>query len=172
MANWARIQRALNQPLEQEWVISPKPNTIQVGVKGTTSSYVVTIDYYPRCTCPDFMTRSNRCKHIYFVLLKTCMSGIRDPVISEKRLTTGTRIELIKRANSFNEKQTEDKNVEMKTNEECPVCMEHIEDVEVTYCKKGCGNRFHANCIKAWIRVMIKQDSRPSCPMCRSFWKE
>ena len=32
--------------------------------------YNVTIANRPHCTCPDFYLRRNRCKHIYFVLMR------------------------------------------------------------------------------------------------------
>jgi hypothetical protein len=89
------------------------------------------------------------------------------------RIPTSVRIDLIKRA-EIGEERTMERGeiVEKKTNKECPVCLEEVGDLETLYCKKGCGKKFHDNCIRSWIRVMVRQDMRPSCPMCRSFWKE
>ena len=40
-------------------------------VLGSTGNvYSVKIKKEPECSCPDFITRNKRCKHIYFILIK------------------------------------------------------------------------------------------------------
>ncbi|KAM3144374.1 hypothetical protein pb186bvf_003538 [Paramecium bursaria] len=54
----------------------------------------------------------------------------------------------------------------------CPICQDNLMCNEATtYCKKQCGNNFHAKCMKVW--VVQKQASGKQeigCPMCRADW--
>ena len=54
------IQPEPDYPYERQYLI--------MGNSGNT--YTVTISNQPTCTCPDHTTRGNRCKHIYFVLIR------------------------------------------------------------------------------------------------------
>ena len=50
-------------------IISSTDNEYQVS--GTTGNiYLVTLDKITTCTCPDYIKREKKCKHIYFVKMK------------------------------------------------------------------------------------------------------
>ena len=50
--------------------------------------YNVTISHRPKCTCPDFYLRGNRCKHIYFVLIRIMnIDNVTDKYYSDDDLT-------------------------------------------------------------------------------------
>ena len=52
---------------------SPKIKNFQrefIIMGSTGNIYNITIKDTPMCTCPDYVKRGNRCKHIYFVLVK------------------------------------------------------------------------------------------------------
>ena len=53
-------------PPEEEYPY--ERNYLIMGNSGNT--YTVTISNEPSCTCPDYTSRGNRCKHIYFVLIR------------------------------------------------------------------------------------------------------
>ena len=62
-----RKNRGLTQKL---FIIESKSDYDYVIMGSTGNVYDVTISNIPTCTCPDFTTRGNRCKHIYFIMMK------------------------------------------------------------------------------------------------------
>jgi hypothetical protein len=51
---------------------------------------------------------------------------------------------------------------------DCAVCTERLnKEDDVTFCKNGCGNNFHAYCIDGWKGSQI---GPTTCPMCRRTW--
>jgi hypothetical protein len=84
-----------NEPEPAKIVVKPQvvERTIierKFDLCGTTNNiYTVIITDKPTCTCPDHMQRKNRCKHIFFILVKV-MKVSRDnedkPVYTEAEL--------------------------------------------------------------------------------------
>lgn len=67
---YVRKQRGSTQPLYLiETLDSTEMYEKSYSVMGSTGNvYTVTIKHTPECTCPDYTTRGNRCKHIFFIL--------------------------------------------------------------------------------------------------------
>ena len=45
---------------------------------------------------------------------------------------------------------------------------EHEEERDILWCKARCGVNFHGQCLRPWL----ERSSRPTCPTCRSTWKD
>ncbi|KAJ4365598.1 hypothetical protein N0V83_008218 [Neocucurbitaria cava] len=58
----------------------------------------------------------------------------------------------------------------------CPVCHERLHPTldDITFCSAKCGKNMHLKCMKAWRKrsQAEKPRRRPTCPMCRSYWKQ
>ncbi|AYV76810.1 MAG: SWIM zinc finger protein [Barrevirus sp.] len=68
-----------------------KDGTRSYTVTGSTGKqYNVEINEHPCCSCPDFVSRGSRCKHIYFVLKKSLN-------VSDKELDTFVLKKVVKR---------------------------------------------------------------------------
>lgn len=153
-------------------------------VMGTTGNvYMVTINESPSCTCPDYVTRAKRCKHIYFVLtrimkVRTEQEDIEKypndvlrnmfdsiPIITESLRVDATKL------NKFKElKKNKNGEVKMrKIMEEdmCPICLMELDDSEdLVYCKYSCGNSIHKECFDMYNlkKTEIK------CILCQNLW--
>lgn len=158
-------------------------------VMGSTGNvYHVTIREYPTCTCPDFMTRMRRCKHIFFILIKVMKIKNSDqeeyyddellemfkniPQITENLVADSVIKEKYKRINSIDEKEEEnekDEKVKKKSIDDiCPICLENLDNgQDVDYCKYSCGKQIHKLCFKMWCKK-----NQPTCVFCRGEWTE
>lgn len=149
---------------EQEYVIM-----------GTTGNvYKVHICNNPTCTCPDFTQRNNRCKHIYFVLLR-----IMKVTDSDKKTYDDNDLvimfnnipEIVSALfvdNDIRKKYVElnPKNITMKDDDVCPICLDDIYNgQDIDYCKTQCGKCVHIECFNMWSK-----NKDPVCVMCKASW--
>src|SRR4051812_7854048 len=67
-----RKSRGVNQNLYIiEAIATDDEYSRQFAVMGSTGNvYTVTIKGSPTCTCPDYILRKRRCKHIFFILIR------------------------------------------------------------------------------------------------------
>lgn len=155
-------------------------------VMGSTGNiYDVTIKDEPECTCPDYLTRGNRCKHIYFILIRVMKALNEDQdvyskkdlqemfenipnimkniVIDDKLKTTYDKL---KQTNKLNGKQ-EPSNVDQRdTDDMCPICLDDLENGdELDYCKFSCGKPIHKVCYGMWTKKHPK-----NCVFCKASW--
>ena len=135
--------------------------------------YNVTISHRPKCTCPDFYLRGNRCKHIYFVLIRIMnIDNVTDKYYSDEDLTDMFRnIPPIAQNLMYKGSDVEineGKEVEQKFEEGdiCPICLDPLENgKELDFCRYSCGKTIHSKCFSMWVK------SKGSiCVFCRAQW--
>lgn len=148
-------------------------------VMGSTGNvYEVTIKNKPTCTCPDFITRERRCKHIYFILVKVMATMDEDkkeytkmdlqymfnniPNITNNLIVNNqlknTYMKL-KQSKIVNRKDTDDL---------CPICLDDLNDAnddEIDYCKYSCGKCVHKICYGMWTKKHAA-----TCVFCNAEW--
>ncbi len=187
--SFLRKQRGKTQSIFLiETIIDDKELERKYVVMGLTGNiYNVTIKNAPECTCPDFITRGNRCKHIYFVLIRVMKTKNEDKNIYNKKelydmfnnipnimgnLIINDELrntyEKLKQENKLNSVSNgEIKNVDQKgTDDLCPICLDELENGdELDYCKYSCGKGIHKICYSMWT----KQHST-NCVFCRASW--
>lgn len=139
--------------------------------------YTVTIKREPTCTCPDFETRGNRCKHIYFILIRIMKVAPdkedKEEFTKEELLSMFTNIPKVtnnlivdknykKKYKDFSKKGT---TVGKKdTDDLCPICLDELENGEdLLFCEYSCGKSVHNGCFDMW-----KKFHTPVCVYCRS----
>ena len=135
--------------------------------------YNVTMSHRPKCTCPDFYLRGNRCKHIYFVLIRIMnIDNVTDKYYSDDDLTDMFRnIPPIAQNLMYKGSDVEineGKEVEQKFEEGdiCPICLDPLENgKELDFCRYSCGKTIHSKCFSMWVK------SKGSiCVFCRAQW--
>ena len=155
-------------------------------VMGSTGNvYNVIINNKPICTCPDYATRKNRCKHIYFILLRIMRTEnedqteysnvdllnmysnipqiinnfIIDPIIKIKYNN-------IKNSDNNNNNNNNNKIILKPTDDICPICLDDLENgSELDFCKNSCGKSLHKDCFMMWIK-----SKGATCIFCRANW--
>ena len=148
-------------PFERSYVI--------MGNSGKT--YTVTIAHKPRCTCPDFKSRSSRCKHIFFVLIRIMnIENFKDRTYSEEELTEMFKNipEVAKNLIYQGELPTQQEEVNQKFDKDdiCPICLDPLENgKELDYCKYSCGKTIHKKCFTMW-----EKSKGGICVFCRGKW--
>lgn len=170
--------------------VPPTIETINISrsyiIMGSTGNiYTVTIKKDPTCTCPDYVTRANRCKHIYFVLIRVMNTNEdKDTYSSTDLVKMFANSLLITDGIEANTeiKQTYDKlkqgnglsikpkfQVNSKGLDDlCPICLDDLENGdELDYCKYSCGKPLHKNCFSMWIKV-----KKSVCVYCKQNWYE
>lgn len=154
-------------------------------IMGSTGNiYEVNIKSKPECSCPDFVTRHNRCKHIYFTLIRimkvspenedkysfsssdldTMFESIPD-ITNNLMISTNfkTKYDKLKDKLGANEKKEATKK---DTDDVCPICLDDLENGEnLEYCKYHCGKPVHETCFKMWTKYHT-----PICVYCRGSW--
>lgn len=149
-------------------------------VRGSSSNiYYVTIKNIPECTCPDYLTRSNRCKHIYFVLIRVMkVTDVDKKMYDDDELKimfknvpaimSNLIVSAELKLKYENIKNNDEKKVEKKeTDDICPICLDDLENGEqLDFCKYSCGKHIHMQCHKMWT-----QNKTPTCVFCRSDWE-
>lgn len=184
----ARKERGKTQTIFLiETVIGDKDYERTFIVRGTTKNiYSVTITNKPKCTCPDHVKNRNRCKHIYFVLLRIMrinnedeieytneelimmfdnMPDILRTVIIDPELKK--KYDLLKENNKLLLDPNKKNKVAKKDTEDmCPVCMDDLENgEELDHCKHSCGKNIHKMCFNMWV------NNRPrNCIFCGNPW--
>jgi hypothetical protein len=151
-------------------------------VMGTTKNvYTVTIKKEPECTCPDYITRFNRCKHIYFILRR--IMNVGEEIEDNKTYKKTQLKEMINNMpelmgelivnNSIKDKYRKMncckkyEKVEMKDLDDlCGVCFDDLDNGEkIDYCKYSCGKPIHIDCYN-----MISKNNGYKCIFCRNNW--
>jgi len=181
--DYTRKHRGKSQPLYLVDVIANDSlYEKQYSVMGSTGNvYTVTIKTNPTCTCPDYTTRFNRCKHIYFILLRVMKCD--EDYVDEDSYTNSELLEMFthipkithnlvvddKKKQLYN--QLKDKKVskvdQRDTDDACPVCLDELENgEELDYCKYSCGKPIHKVCYSMWIK---KQPA--NCIYCKASWE-
>ena len=133
--------------------------------------YNVTINHRPNCTCPDYIQRGNRCKHIYFVLMR--IMNIDN--YSERSYSNEELEEMFlnippvaKNLMYEGEKPKEEKEVDQKfeKGDICPICLDPLENgKELDFCRFSCGKTIHKKCFSMWERT-----KGSICVFCRANW--
>ena len=154
-------------PPEEEYPY--ERNYLIMGNSGNT--YTVTISNEPSCTCPDYTSRGNRCKHIYFVLIR--IMNIYD--YTEEYYTDDELAQMFlnipqvaKDLMYQGERPTEQKEVNQKFEKDdvCPICLDPLENgKELDYCKYSCGKTIHKKCFSMW-----EKSKGGICVFCRGKW--
>lgn len=148
-------------PFERSYVI--------MGNSGKT--YTVTIAHKPRCTCPDFKSRSSRCKHIFFVLIRIMnIENFKDRTFSEEELLAMFKNipEVAKNLIYQGELPAQQEEVNQKFDKDdiCPICLDPLENgKELDYCKYSCGKTIHKKCFTMW-----EKSKGGICVFCRGKW--
>ena len=140
-----------------------------MGNSGNT--YKVTIAKKPNCTCPDYRTRRNRCKHIFFVLIRIMnINNFTDRQFSEEELVDmfSNIPDIPQNLIYQGERPEEPKAVNQKFDkgDVCPICLDPLENgKELDYCKYSCGKTIHKKCFSMW-----EKSKGGVCVFCRAQW--
>ena len=141
----------------------------------TGNEYKVRIQKEPTCTCPDYIMRGNRCKHILFIL-----ENIFDEYQSGENYYDEVdvdfmfdeipeRIKLMYEKNLNIEKR---KNMDfalsnINNDEICPICFQKIKNgKKIDKCLFGCGQEIHFDCLNKWHKF----HNIKNCPYCKVHW--
>lgn len=151
-------------------------SNITFDVMGTTGNIykIKIIKKNVTCNCPDFMHNKNTCKHIYYILCKVFKKSYKD-VIEKKysknnlenileTLSIGKNYANIKLLEKYSKLKNIKKKeiIQKEITDNCPICFDKLDNIfEITYCKYGCGNNFHIECINKWL---LKNNN---CVYCR-----
>ena len=133
--------------------------------------YNVKISNFPTCTCPDFRTRHNRCKHIFFVLIRIMnISNYTDREYTDEELSEMfMNIPPIARNLVYEGENNEEQKVVKQKFEKgdiCPICLDELENgKELDYCKYSCGKTIHKKCFSMW-----EKSKGGVCVFCRGKW--
>lgn len=154
-------------------------------VCGSTGNiYQVTIAENPSCTCPDNSKNNNRCKHIYFILMKVMKTEDEDesqyspedlqvmfnniPVITNQLMADNNIRTIYDKLKISNGLVHKEKDITKKGSDDlCPICLDELDNGEdLDYCKFSCGKQLHKLCFSMWI----KQKKEPICVYCKAHW--
>jgi len=134
--------------------------------------YNVTISNVPNCTCPDFMHKNRRCKHIYFVLMRIMnINNYKERYFSDEQLeemflnVPPVAQNLIYVGEKVN---NEEKEVEQKFDKDdiCPICLDPLENgKDLDFCRYSCGKTIHKKCFSMWEKT-----KGSICVFCRAEW--
>lgn len=146
-------------------------------IMGSTGNvYTVTIDEKPTCTCPDHKSRHNRCKHIYFVLIKIMgVTEIDKSSYSKKDLfdmfknippvtdLLKVSADLKNKYNQLLDTTSADKSKDI--DDFCPICLDELNNgEELLTCKSHCGRHVHKDCFSMYN----KNGKRSKCIYCKN----
>ncbi|AYV84670.1 MAG: hypothetical protein Hyperionvirus33_13 [Hyperionvirus sp.] len=173
----ARKQRGIAQKLYLVETLEIKDEDVRkyVIMGSTGNVYTVTISNCPNCTCPDYMMRFVRCKHIFFVLIR--IMKVEPGAVNKKKYLEGelkimfSNIPEITKVLCVSSKAKE-KYVKLaggvveKSDDVCPICLDDIKNgEEYEYCKAECGKCVHKGCFAMWC---LKSEAK--CLVCGSQW--
>ena len=128
----------------------------------TGNAYTVIIQPVPKCNCPDFTIRGNRCKHVYFTILKilrlsqdfACKVYYSDedlemmvgklshvPTLLVVNKSIRNKLEILRGNPSPVEKKS--------TDDLCLICMDELDNGDpLIYCEYSCGKPIHKECFE------------------------
>ena len=167
-----RYERALQQKI---YLLNTEEHneSMDFDVRGSTNNiYNIKLDKINcTCTCPDFQTRNNICKHILFIIAKIGeettiannlfnFNNIYDENIYTIIIQSiKNRLNKIRKERNKKNKKKKDNIVCSKKDEICCICFEELNND--LYHEKNCNNYFHNTCIDKWLQ------NKDSCPLCR-----
>jgi hypothetical protein len=162
---------------------------------GTTGNiYTVTINTSPVCTCPDHTQRKNRCKHIFFILIRVMKVGMEkedkleyeDNELEEMfqnmpthmtDIQSGVKADstMLSRYSNLKVRSNKDGTVKKQriTDEtRCPVCLDLLCETKdpTSYCKYGCGTVVHNECATMYNDHRKKTGYQEICFVCQKKW--
>ena len=168
-----RKNRGLTQKL---FIIESKSDYDYVIMGSTGNVYDVTISNIPTCTCPDFTTRGNRCKHIYFIMMKI-MKVIND---DREEYSDDDIAQMVLNKNlnplfyindKIKEKYTKiisnmGSSLAKGVDDLCPFCLDDIDNgEEYEFCKQECNKCVHIECFNMWCKK-----NEAICVFCKKPW--
>ena len=56
--------------------------------------------------------------------------------------------------------------------DECPICYEAMTEEGLVWCKRGCGQSVHGECMDAWKASLVAGGNLVRCTMCRGRWED
>ena len=168
----ARIDRALSQSMFLMHAEMLDLETYLFHVEGTTGNeYVVTLSNDTvSCTCPDFLERGYRCKHIYFLLYRALgfPSRVHPPRASIVNRAKQFFLQRSGASDSSGNQPRKEKNADrVQTRpyigQPCAVCLEDLtKESTVFTCTTSCGNSIHSACFDHW------RTKNQTCVFCRA----
>ena len=168
----SRISRALTQRMYLLHCGDETPKgKIAFTVEGSTSNtYLVELKKVGcACSCKDFETRGQICKHIIFILVRVAKMPLEtmcsDPnlfVLSDELKTA------IKKATNPTPVTVAD-TLEPRQTNECGVCYEDftVKDQDLQKCTT-CSKVLHGACMQLWIASCMGSGNLCTCPYCRA----
>mgnify|MGYP000990748254 CR=1 FL=1 len=148
-------------------------------VMGSTGNvYRVEISETPTCTCPDYVQRKCRCKHIYFILLR--IMKISKEMEDKQKYSNDELVTMFQNIPNITNNLIVGENIKKiyikKKNPEllkkskddlCPICIDDLENGEdLDFCKGSCGKYIHVECFSMWC----KSRGIKTCVYCRANW--
>jgi hypothetical protein len=188
---------------DSEHEIQTKKKTVQAlnllerkfDLCGTTGNvYTVTINKSPLCSCPDHTQRKNRCKHIFFILVRIMKVSTEnedkleyDDVDLEDmfdnmpthmtEIQSGAKADssMLNKYSKLNVKTNKDGTVKPQRitgDSRCPVCLDNLKGSTepVSHCKYGCGSIVHNECAKMYNAHRKKTGYHAICFVCQKRW--
>ncbi|CCI10940.1 unnamed protein product [Albugo candida] len=183
----SRIEQTLHTTMYL--VQTSGPTSFVVQERNNDRKFKVYIGTLQSCSCGD----AEICIHILFVMLKVLRVPREMPILWQKSLID-SEIDLVlggnykqkanpnytsheflrkkKRIESTLSPDTE--NVarhELALGEVCAICQEEMLETEpLTFCRKGCGNNFHIECMRVFGESRKQSKESIICPLCRKDW--
>jgi hypothetical protein len=151
----------------------PEEKVVMAGSTGNV--YTQRICNVPTCDCPH-AKKGNQCKHIVYVMLRVLKApedvGYQLALTSQELRDLFKNAAPIPSADSTDTTSTTTEDGNRKPIEgECPICYTDFEPAKepIVYCKTGCGNNVHRDCMQSW---MTAKAGKATCPYCRAQWAE
>ncbi|KAG3195155.1 hypothetical protein PC128_g8704 [Phytophthora cactorum] len=180
-----RIEQTLNTTMYLMQTTGPTSYVIQE--QNCDKKHKVLIGPLQTCSCGT----ADICIHILFVMLKVLRVPATTPVVWQKSLSDSEIETLLrggyreqsrpapkqymkKRKEVFTASEPEDADVDrhkLVEGEVCAICQEDMDDNQpITFCRKGCGNNFHIECMKVFGESRRQSKENIICPLCRQDW--
>ncbi|KAF2872599.1 hypothetical protein BDV95DRAFT_606191 [Massariosphaeria phaeospora] len=154
----------------------PEEKVVMAGSTGNV--YTQHIGLTPSCDCPHAKKR-NQCKHILYVMLRVLKAP--EPIAYQLALLSSELRSVFQHAAPIPDaKPTADASSAADADAadsnrkaiegECPICYTDFEpgSEAIVYCKAGCGNNVHRDCMNSWIAA---KHGNATCPYCRTKWE-
>ena len=158
----------------------------EYSIMGSTGNvYNVIIKKEPECSCPDYQSRGNRCKHIYFTLIrimKVTPTNEDKPVFTKidlmsmftnipnvtNNLTVDDNYKKKYRNYIKNNFDPSTGIVQKSIDDLCPICLDDLGNGEkLDYCKYSCGKPIHELCFSMWAKFHPN-----NCIYCQKSWNK
>ncbi|TMW57047.1 hypothetical protein Poli38472_002972 [Pythium oligandrum] len=170
------------------------PTSYVIQEQNSEKKHKVLIGALQTCSCGEL----DVCIHILFVMLKVLRVPATTPIVWQKSLIDSEVEALLrgyyreqsrppprpihaslkrrKDAKGGAEPETDNESAEAERHalvpgEVCAICQEDmLDDQPLTYCRKGCGNNFHIECMKVFGESRKQSKENIICPLCRHDW--